>query len=69
MYGDILDAASGAPTLPIGGLSLEPFASEQCGARLMAVNHDVYVRDGAGESMLNRIQALLNVLARDSPER
>jgi hypothetical protein len=79
--------ASGTPALPIGGLSLEPFAPEQRGrlsagpdwsyswealsappgTRLMAVNHDVYVRDGAGEMMLNRIQALLNVLAWDSP--
>ena len=36
-------------------------------ARLMAVNHDVYARDSAGKIVLNRIQALLNVLAWDSP--
>jgi len=33
----------------------------------MAVNHDVYARDSAGKIVLNRIQALLNVLAWDSP--
>lgn len=36
-------------------------------ARLVAVNHDVYVRDSAGKIVLNRIQALLNVFAWESP--
>ncbi len=41
--------------------SAEPFA------RLVAVNHDVYARDGAGKIVYHRIQALLNVLSWDSP--
>lgn len=36
-------------------------------ARLVGVNHDVYVRDSAGNIAFNRIQALLNVFAWDSP--
>lgn len=79
--------ASGTPTLPIEGISLEPFAPEQRGrlsagpdlsyswearsappfARLVAANHDVYARDSTGKIAFNRIQALLNVFAWDSP--
>jgi hypothetical protein len=36
-------------------------------ARLVAVNHDVYARDNTGKVVFNRIQALLNVFAWDSP--
>jgi hypothetical protein len=36
-------------------------------ARLVGVNHDVYARDGAGNIVLNRIQALLNVSSWGSP--
>jgi hypothetical protein len=36
-------------------------------ARLVAVNHDVYARDSAGRIVFNRIQALLNVFAWESP--
>lgn len=35
--------------------------------RLLAVNHDVYARDSAGKVVLNRIQALLNVISWNSP--
>lgn len=36
-------------------------------ARLVAVNHDVYGRDPAGKIVFNRIQALVNMFAWDSP--
>jgi hypothetical protein len=50
---------------PHGSYSWEA-RSEPSFARLVAVNHDVYVRDSSGQVVLNRIQALLNVFAWES---
>lgn len=41
--------------------------SEPPFARVLGVNHDVYEQDPAGNEVLNRIQALVNMEAYDSP--
>lgn len=57
--------------MALGGTRLELFVGgairAAIRARLVVVNHDVYVRDSAGKIAFNRIQALLNVFAWESP--